>query len=1015
MKKKSNLCGYAIACLLLLCCWQPIYAQQQKISGKVKDKTSGRPLSGVSVKALNATRTVVTDGEGVFSLAVDSANVTIEFSYVGYDALQLPASNNMTAEMTAANKQLDEVVVIGYGTVKRKDLTGAVTTVKAADIVRTPTHNAVEAIQGRVPGVDITRSSGKAGSNSNIQIRGTRSFSGTNTPLYVIDGVQGANIDDLNPNDIESMDVLRDASSTAIYGSAGANGVIIVTTKKGKEGRAQVAYNGYYGINGLTPFPKGRTGADYIQLRREAWRTTGEWASPADDAKLFSGQEWSAVQAGQWVDWVDLLMRNGVQQSHNVSVAGGNDKTKAFLSAGYFNEKGRLLNDVMKRYTVRLNLDQKVNNWMKAGIQSQITIYDNNTRPDQLFKATGLTPLGVPYDAAGNINLRPISGAPNQINPLADNRGRNIYTDNAYTTNVLINPYLEINIMKGLTFRSVFGANLSNIRNGVYRDSSSYYHLDRSEKFADASIKSTAARQLTWDNIITWNKNFGDHSLTVTGVASMVHGVTDYVQANGQGATLVSFQQFYNLSAADAANQRVFSGYTKTDSRAYAARVNYGYKGKYLLTVTNRYDGNAKLSGKKWDNFPSVAAGWSLSQESFMEPLTSVFNQVKLRAGYGITGNSGIDAYGTQSLVIRSNNMSFGEVAAPYYLFSSTIGNPNLGWEKTATANLGIDFAFLKNRITASVDVYRARTYDVLILRRLPTFTGVGSASTPAQVYQNAGETVNKGLEVIINSQNIKGRDFQWNSTLSFSTNKERITKLIDGRDIIPSTGWETNSYLIGRPMKSFYSYRKLGIWQTGEKDAAAGYSFAGKAFQPGDIKLQDVTGNNIINDSDRTYLGSVVPKWSLGFQNTFSYKGFDLGIYMIVRWGQMINAEFMGRYNPDGAGNGLAFMDYWTPENPSNDFPRASKSPLNSYAGYQSLSFVDGSFMKIKNVTFGYTFPKNVTEKMRLGNLRVYATGSNLFTFTKSHLLRNYDPERGGATDDPLTRQFVFGLNVGF
>lgn len=1015
MKKKSNLYGYAIACLLLLCCWQPIYAQQQKITGTVKDKTSGKPLSGVSVKAVNATRTVVTNGEGIFSLTVDSANASIEFSYVGYDALQLPAVAGMTVEMTVVNKQLDEVVVIGYGTVKRKDLTGAVTTVKAADIVRSPTHNAIEAIQGRVPGVDITRSSGKAGSGSNIQIRGTRSFSGSNKPLYVIDGVQGGNIDDLNPNDIESMDVLRDASSTAIYGSAGANGVVIVTTKKGKEGRAQVAYNGFYGINGLTPFPKGRMGQDYIQLRREAWRTTGEWSSPADDSKLFSGQEWAAVQAGQWVDWVDLLMRNGVQQSHNVSVAGGNDKTKAFLSAGYFNEKGRLLNDIMKRYTVRLNLDQKVNNWMKAGIQSQVTIYDNNTRPDQLFKATGLTPLGVPFDAAGNINLRPIAGAPNSINPLADNRGRNIYTDNTYTTNVLINPYLEINVMKGLTFRSVFGANLSNIRNGLYRDSSSFYHLDRSEKFADASIKSSAARQITWDNILTWNKSFGDHSLTVTGVASLVHGVTDYVQATGQGATLVSYQQFYNLSAADAANQRTYSGYTKTDSRAYAARVNYGYKGKYLLTVTNRYDGNAKLSGRKWDNFPSVAAGWSLNQESFMEPLTHIFNQVKIRAGYGITGNSGIDAYGTQSLVVRSNNMSFGEVAAPYYLFSSTIGNPNLGWEKTATANLGLDFAFLKNRITASVDLYRARTYDVLILRRLPTFTGVGNASTPAQVYQNAGETVNKGIEVIVNSQNIKGRDFQWNTTLSFSTNNEKITKLIDGKDIIPSTGWETNSYLIGRPMKSFYSYRKLGIWQSGEKDAAGSYSFAGKAFQPGDIKLQDVTGNNVINDSDRTYLGSVVPKWSLGFQNTFSYKGFDLGIYMIVRWGQMINAEFMGRYNPDGTGNGLAFMDYWTPENGSNDFPRPSKSPLSSYAGYQSLNFVDGSFIKIKNVTFGYTFPKSITEKIKLGSLRLYATGSNLFTFTKSHLLKNYDPERGGETDDPLTRQFVFGLNVGF
>lgn len=1013
--------GYVMVLLLLLT-GHTLLAQQRKITGKVTDKVKITPLQGVTVKVKESPVTVVTDGEGNFTISVNTEGAVLEFSYVGYETQEVKAGTGPLAiALVPADKQLDDVVVVGYGTVKRKDLTGAVSSVKAADIVRTPTSNAVEALQGRVPGADINRTSGKAGAGASIQIRGNRSITSTPGPLYVIDGIQGARIEDLNTNDIESIDVLRDASSTAIYGSAGANGVVIVTTKKGKDGKPKVTYNGYYGINGFTSFPKGRTGEDYLNLRREAYRTTGAWSSPADDKNIFTGQELAAIQAGQWVDWIDDMMHNGLQQSHTMSVAGGNDKTRVFLSGGYFNEKGRLKNDEFNRYSIRFNLEQKINNWIKTGIQSQLTIYNNDQRPDHLQKSTGLSPLGLAYDANGNINLRPIAGDPSKISPLVDDRGKNVVTNNTYTSNILVNPYLEINPLPGLTFRSTFGANLSSSRNGFFNDSTSFTHLDANQKYGDAGINNSAYRRLTWDNIITWNKQIQDHSLTVTGVSSLVHTVTDNSAITGRGPNLIGWQQFYNFQGVDVTTIQATSSYSRIDSRAYAGRINYGYKGKYLLTATARMDGDSRMGdANKWSMFPSVAGAWNVSSEKFMEGTSSVMNSLKVRLGYGITGNAGTGdlPYPTLSKVDKVTNLAFGDVAAPGYTFNSNIGNKDLDWEKTATTNLGLDMGFLKNRITASVDLYYARTYDMLYQLTLPFFTGTGNGSIPATTFVNAGKTVNKGVELVVNSANIKAKDFQWNTTLTFTSNSEKIKQLVDTKDVIPSSGYQTGSYLIGRPIHSFYTFKKLGIWQTSEAAEAANLKWntpTGTAFKPGDIKLEDRNGDHVIDASDRQYLGSTVPKWMMGLQNTFSYKNFDLTVYVIMRWGQTINAQYLGAFNSNGAGNGLAMMDYWTPEHATNDFPRPSPNAFTNYMGYESLNYVDGSFLKVKNLSLGYTFPKSVTRRLFIDNLKAYATASNVLVISKNHLLKNYDPEAGGSVDNPLSKQVVFGLNLGF
>jgi len=443
---------------------------------------------------------------------------------------------------------------------------------------------------------------------------------------------------------------------------------------------------------------------------------------------------------------------------------------------------------------------------------------------------------------------------------------------------------------------------------------------------------------------------------------------------------------------------------------SYAGRLNYSYKGKYLLTASLRSDGVSRLApGHKWDMFPSAAVGWNVHQEEFMKDLYFV-NNFKIRASYGVAGNATVLPYATQNLIDPfSYGQGFGDVSAYQYRFALTTGTADLGWEKTATKNIGIDFAFFKSRFFGTIDAYQSTTSDVLLKRSLPLSTGIEN------IWQNVGETENKGIEAAISVVPVSTRDFRWTSTVTFTAAKEKISKLIDGKDIYGSP-IETKSLLLGHPVNSYYGYKKLGIWQNDEAAKAATVFVSATPFKPGDIKLADIDGNDTINTKDYTYLGNNVPKWFAGWQNTFTYKGFELGIYMFARWGQMIEAKFMGRYNPSGLGNGPANFNYWTPENPSNDFPRPKKdAAISSYTGYTALNFIDGSYLKVKTVTVGYTLPVAATRKVYLEKLRIYATANNIFTQSKNKLLKNYDPERGGDENGPLSRQIVIGLNADF
>ncbi len=987
---------------------------QITVRGKVTDG-EGAPVPGVNILVKGTNNGAVTNTDGVYQLSDVFPDDVLVFSFVGMLTEEIIAGSRTVIDVTLAQDILDMegVVVIGYGTVKKKDLTGSVATISNEEIIKLPTSNAIEAIQGKVTGMDIVRESGSAGSGVYIRVRGNRSignpnepdkFDDLNEPLYVIDGIQGASFSDLNPNDIESINVLKDASSTAIYGSQGANGVIIITTKKGKEGKTRVSYNGFYGITGLTPYPKVRMGDEYIQFRKDAYSNAGAWNDSVhteDDYRiLFNEGELAAIDSGQWVDWQDLIMQNGSQNSHQISVSGGNEKTRSYFSAGYYNEEGIVKLDEFKRYNARVNIDHTLNRWFLAGIQSQLTYIDQDRRKDPLSTASSITPLGIPYNENGSINLYPVAGNATQISPLTDER-TDIAIDNTRQTKVLTLGYVEIRPFNGLTFRSNLGANLQFSRRGIFNDATSL--SQKGLLINNSSVNASNGRFINWDNILTYSKSLGRHNMVVTALTSYTQNKVDEIYASGDNqATEAAL--FYNLGATDAEGREISSAYVGSASMSYAARIFYSFADKYLITLTERIDGASRLAEEnRWDHFPSFAVAWKIKEENFLQNIDWI-NDMKIRYSYGIAGNSGISEYGTQS-GIWPFSIGFGEVAKTGYKFNTLVGNATLGWEKSATHDIGIDITLFSNRVNATIDVYNTNTSDILLQRQLPKMSGVGS------VFQNIGSTQNRGIELNLQTINLNKSDFTWSSVFTFSKNKEKITGLIDGTDIINN---EDNSLVLGYPIKSFYTFKKTGIWQLGDEAEMA--QIRNIKYKAGDIRVENLNADTLIDAEDRTVIGSAVPKWVGGFENTFSYKNINLSIFLFARMGQMIKAEFLGRYNPSGSGNGPDYFDYWMPDNPTNEFPRPLRgAELSNYFGYQTLTYVDGSYFKIKNIRLSYTLPPEIAGKLLAERLQLYATASNILTLTKSHLLKYYDPERGGSESAPLSRQIVFGINVDF
>jgi len=980
-------------------CVSVAQAQTRNITGQVVSADKSEAIPGTTVLVKGTTNGVATDAEGRFKLQVpDKQDVTLVLSFLGYKAQEVTVKPDQTiveVKLSPEAAELNDVVVIGYGTVRKRDLTGSVSSVKGEEVTKLPVTTVTEALQGKIPGADISRANGYAGQGPSIRIRGNRSIanpSSSNNVLYIVDGVQGVNASDIDPNDVASIEVLKDASSTAIYGSRGANGVIIITTKRGANGKARLTLNSYAGITKVAGYGEFMSGPQYINFRREAFRAVGTWNSPADDSKVFTPAQLDAINNQQYINWPDQLLNNGFQQNHQVGISGGSENTKLYFSAGYFDEKGLLNLDRYKRYTTRLNLDQIVNKWLKVGAQAQLAYINNDIRRDPLNLASQSIPLGSPYDADGNLVLFPLGGT--IVNPLADEQP-GAYQRNTKSNRITAAGYVEITPLTGLSIRSTFGANFGTSEAGSFYGRNT---IDGRGANSQASITNNQYRNLSWENVLTYKKDIGEQSFTATAVASYLSFNNTSSYAGGANQVLPS-QSFYNLTSA---NQNPFqgSGFAENKLISFTGRINYSWKGKYLLTVTGRTDGSSKLApGNKWAFFPSTGLGWRIIDENFMKNQKAV-SELKLRGSYGISGNDVINAYATQN-TLTPLQFSYNETsAAPAYTISPTIGNQDLKWELTNTFDMGLDFGFLDNRITGSIDYYDARTRDLIFPYTLPLFTGVTT------VNRNIGRTRNRGLEVALTTQNLRGHAFTWSSTVTFAANRETIVEIPNGNVI--SSDYR-NSLIEGQPSQIYYDYQKIGIWQLGEEIEAAK---AGAI--PGDIKVADLSGpdgvpDGLITAADRTIIGSRVPKWTGGLSNDFRYKGFDLNVLVVARVGQWISSDYYAKFVRSGSSNS-AIVDYWTPENPTNDYPRPNATRTLNYV--TTLTERQASFAKIRNVTLGYTLPKALTGKIGIDNARFYVSGKNLYTLSS---LKDFDPEGEGVIDRPLNRVFVVGVNVGF
>lgn len=1013
----------------------PAQAVQQghTVKGKIVDE-NGEPMIGVTVRVNGGKAATVTDLDGNFSLNARPGDM-LEISYVGYKTANVRAkSSAMNIQMEADVTGLDDVVVIGYGTVKKRDLTGAVTTMKNEDITIAPTGNVMEALQGKVAGMDITKSSGQIGAGVNILLRGSRSIYGDNSPLFIIDGLPGS-MDDVNPNDIESVDVLKDASSTAIYGSAGANGVVIITTKRGQTGKVNINFDAYYGFSGSPEYKHGMTGQEWTDYFSEAYAyKNGQY--PANISALLSGNQAyiDAYNNGQWIDWADEAMGGtATTQKYSLSVTGGTEKTKIYASVMYNRDQGLLENEVRDKYSMRLNLDQQLFKWAKMGVTSSINYSKHNRGENHTFtKSLTSFPLGQAYNEDGEINYEYID---NQYTPLGDYI-ENQYVNNTKMTYINATGYLELTPVKGLTLRTQLNTGISHQRRGLYWGAEANALRPTYAGTPAAQWNGIDNYNLNWENIISYNLTVArDHEFGITGVSSWQHNTTESITADAGGQDLDVWTFWRMMSGTEFRNE---SGYSQTKKMSYAVRFNYSYKGRYLFTFSNRWDGVSFFSkGNKWDSFPAGAIAWRISDEPFMKSTRSWLDNLKLRVGAGITGNSGITknlgvsgtsagndehggvgmlgavgAYATQTQVYKypSAGISLNGQAVPFVQYLSPYGNASLGWEKSYNWNFGIDFSVLGGRIDGSLDYFTTVTRGLLFNRTMPVTSAATGWGSPLNSWENIAKTSNQGFEFTINSRNIVTKDFRWNTTLTGTWGREKIESLPSG-DII------AENLFVGQPIKAIYDYKYAGIWGTNTPQSV----LDAYGVKPGWVMIEtnDKDGDGGVHpysEDDRKILGHQNPNWILGLNNTFTYKGFDLTVYVMGRFGQTIYSDLMGQYTAksDITQNQISGIDYWTEDNQGAYFPRPGTGDEQT-TGITALRIYDGSFIKIKNITLGYTLPKSITRHALIEKCRFYFTAYNPWIFAMDSMLDGTDPEMGGSDVFPTYKQYVFGVNLTF
>ncbi len=1074
------------------------FAQNKTVKGTVNDAMG--PVIGASVLVKGTTNGVITDIDGNFILSDVPEKGILQISYVGYKTQEVPVAGKSVLNITLQedSEMLEEVVVVGYGVQKKSDVTGAMSRVTSKTIEERPVQNALQAMQGKVTGVDIT-SNNRPGELGDIRIRGNRSITADNDPLYVIDGIPmtAGSIADINPSDIESMEILKDASATAIYGSRGANGVILVTTKKGKTGRTTINYDGSMTFSFLNSTTDYMNSGQLLDYKRNAAITGGTYngaygtaPDPNRDRALWLGtqsymdsrvaQAYQLNADGspvlraataeekamgyadmvpvydasklQTTDWGDLATRTGVTHTHQVSLSAGTETAKIYLSLGFLGQEVPMADQDYKRYTVNMNGEIKPMKWLTVGMGLNaahsiknygiVSNFSNTVAKDSYGLAMNLMPWTPAYNEDGSVIITSEGDAEHNIVRNMD-AAKNEYR--YYGVN--FSSYAEVDfgqfadILKGVKWRTNLGGQYRNSREGSFYGEtfSNPYGFDST---APGAAYNRHIQNLSWtlENLIYINKTFADiHSLGVTLLQSAERSRSENLSTRAYEVVYPT-SLWYNLGASNTSKAAIGSGYSTWSRASYMARFNYGLMDRYLLTLTGRYDGASMLAkGNKWDFFPSAALAWRMEQEEFIKKIDWI-NQLKFRVGYGVTGNSAVSPYQTSGSVTSTYaNIPFGVGnIAQNTTGTKTNVMPNfgLGWEKTASMNIGLDFAVLKNRISGSIEYYVAKTSDLLMNKTIPVITGY------AQILSNIGKTQNKGIEISLSTINVKTRDFTWQTDWTFSTNKEEIVKLANNVDFDSNGPWK-----VGEPINVFWDFKYDRIWQDTPEDRRLMdlYSKISKlTFLPGQYKVVDqplvevakgtegsktVTlsdgtevsymnnGFGVFNNDDKVFYNKS-PKWTGGINNSFTYKNWNFSFFTYFRFGN----HYYGLTQTIGR---RIENDTWSPTNTGAKFAQPTTATRTSTYDYVR-NYTKGNMVLVRNIALSYTVPQQFLKKFGANSAQIYGQVLNPFLWGGELVKAGINPDDitgwdasnhiGGQTNNTcITRSFVIGLRLGF
>ena len=969
-------------------------SQQQKktVSGKVTD-SSGATLPGVSVIVKGTNTGVITDINGSYSLSNVPENGNLQFSFVGMKSQEIVVGNKATINVVLSEETfgLEEVVAIGYGTSRKKDLTGAVAKVDMSQKSTMISVSPMQALRGSVAGVNVT-DNGRIGTDGTIQIRGRASISASNNPLLILDGVPytGA-LSDINSNDIESIDILKDASSAAIYGSRAANGVMIITTKRGKSAKPVISYNSYYGFSTFGHIPSYSNAEQYIQKVLDGRVANGLAISnvPADIATYLRPKEVDNYLKGVTTDPYQEIKQNAPMTNQELSFSGNSGKANYFISGAYTSQNGVLKNDKFSRYSFRSNVESNITDWIKTGINTSFSNRDYSGNEASLSMASYMSPYANWYrdDTKQNIYLLPMTET-FELNPLLNV----FYSDNLEVKqNLFVNIYSDIKLPYGFSYR----VNYSNTFNWskLFNYNKIYNSDEGVKRLGDGSRNIGEGYNWVLDNVIKWDKTIlKNHTLNLTFLYSREHAQS--TSSNLSSNNMWSDALGYN-GLQMGQNPTIITNAGEDNTISSMLRLNYRYKDKYLLTLTARRDGYSTFGdGHKFGTFPSAAAGWNITEEEFMKKIKWI-NNLKLRISYGNSGNQAIGRYASLSKMSTTYYVYGDGGTSVAGLYNSSIANPDLGWETTTSSNFGLDFSLLKNRVSGSIEYYDTNTHNLLLQRTIPSMNGASS------VWQNIGATHNEGVEVTLNTVNITSKDFTWNTSINFSSNKNKITHLVgdangDGiEDDIIASGW-----FIGQPITANYDFSWDGIYQVGETMP----SWA----KPGYPKIIDWNKNGVIDAGDKHVINADQPDYRLSVSNTFSYKGFTFNFLVNSQHGgYKASPQFLLGSDLYNRANSLN-IPYWTPDNKINDWPS-----INFGNPWSQRIFASRSFVRLQDVTLSYDLPKSLLNKLRLEGLKLYISGKNLYTLTDWPL---WDPEIGDVNRydyGPMYRTFVFGINV--